>query len=383
MMKRLASILLLVALALPVYGQRAIRGDLADKTTAERADIKSDAITSRDFRGAVNVSKYGVRVVIVSIERIPGGISVFATASIDDKPVGFGPDGTVEIERFNIYNPPILVGDPAGDVIRETEDLGTVRFREDPRAAILEVIAHNVTLLGKDGSNIVPGKRGSTVSTFYPDPDVETNSWDGTGIRGADSGWASMRDGVGDACADSGTITQLARFDGAATENVWNVMVRGIFGFDTSALGSDTIDAAVFSVAGSSKSDVYNQSVVLDVPSPSSTTACSNSDYDATGWDAVEQAARIDVTAYLLSAQYNDFTLNSTGEGNINGSGVTWFGLRLSGDFDNVEPTWSGSEVKVNGYWADNTGTTSDPKLVVTHTASAATFVPQVISGVQ
>src|SRR3990167_1069334 len=35
---------------------------------------------------------------------------------------GFGADGSVEIERFRIYNPPILVDDPNGTIIREWTD---------------------------------------------------------------------------------------------------------------------------------------------------------------------------------------------------------------------------------------------------------------------
>lgn len=49
--------------------------------------------------------------------------------------------------RFRIFNPPTLVPDPAGDVIREEAGPGgrtrTVRYRVDPLAAVAEAIAAN------------------------------------------------------------------------------------------------------------------------------------------------------------------------------------------------------------------------------------------------
>ena len=51
------------------------------------------------------------------IEEIEGGIQIFAQAwNLDGTQVGFGKDGTVDIERFQIINPPILVPDENGDV---------------------------------------------------------------------------------------------------------------------------------------------------------------------------------------------------------------------------------------------------------------------------
>lgn len=102
------------------------------------------------------------------------GIELFAKAWKGDKQLGFGKDGSVEIERFRIFNPPILVDDPNGDIVREwtdekTGELKQRKLREDPIEAIRQTVAHNVKIVGKENAQIVIGKIGNTTSTFYPD----------------------------------------------------------------------------------------------------------------------------------------------------------------------------------------------------------------------
>ena len=102
------------------------------------------------------------------------------------------------------------------------------------------------------------------------------------------------------------------------------------------------------------------------------------------GWNGVEQATGRITIASWSTAGYNNFTLNAAGISNINKTGASWFGTRLSGDFDNSEPVYSASLIaRVNIYLADNTGTTNDPKLVVIHTtpppSSGSIFNQEVI----
>jgi hypothetical protein len=113
---------------------------------------------------------------IVSMRTIEGGVEVFARAwTKEGGQIGFGPDGTVDIERFQIINPPVLVADPAGSIVRTwtDNDTGRVkerRLREDAREALLQSLEHTLSVKKeKFGStNIVPGKVGNTTSTFYP-----------------------------------------------------------------------------------------------------------------------------------------------------------------------------------------------------------------------
>jgi len=114
---------------------------------------------------------------IVEVNTIDGGIEVFARAWNDGNQIGFGEDGTVDIERFRIFNPPILVPDPLGDIVRvgaDTDSSGIVYptciFREDPEAALLESIKHTILVMKNkhDSSQIIVGRVGNTTSTFYP-----------------------------------------------------------------------------------------------------------------------------------------------------------------------------------------------------------------------
>ncbi len=162
---------------------------LTNKTASEKAYIKSREIAGRDFKGEYTNTQYDVRIEIIGeVKEIningKSGIELFAKAWRDDKQLGFGKDGSVDIERFRIFNPPILVDDPNGEIVREWTDeetglLKQRKLREDPLQAIKEVIAHNVTLVGKNNGKIVIGKVGNTTSTFYPDANPETTSVDG------------------------------------------------------------------------------------------------------------------------------------------------------------------------------------------------------------
>ena len=73
---------------------------------------------------------------------------------------------------------------------------------------------------------------------------------------------------------------------------------------------------------------------------------------------------------------YNDFTLNGSGLANIAKIGISKFCAKNKNyDVDGIAPTWSSNQgAAVNGYLADDTGTTRDPKLVVTY--SVATIIP-------
>ena len=145
---------------------------LVNKTSKERDKIKSLEICKFNHRGVFDDVKYGIRVEIIrdiqpiEINGIPG-IEIFAKAWKGAKPLGFGENGSVEIERFRIFNPPILVDDPNGTVIREMDKdpegkiLPARRLREDPIEAIRQSIAHTISLLGKENTGIVIGKIGN------------------------------------------------------------------------------------------------------------------------------------------------------------------------------------------------------------------------------
>lgn len=366
---------------------------IENKISKEKAEIKGREIAKLDFRGEHIDEKTKIKIDIVSINAITGGVEVFARAWKGGKQLGFGKDGSIEIERFRIFNPPVLVSDDNGDIVRIGKDInGKIterKLREDPAEAIRQVIAHNASLVGKEGTNIIKGKIGNTTSTFYPDPNVESTSVDGL-VRGTtvNQTWAAKIAETGSDAFDALTGDASILMTSGGTTNQWNELRRGIFIFDTSAIAdTDTIDSGTFSlasalIAGATKAD--NLSITPDTAlvssAPASNTALVAGDFDSLG--TTEFATRISYANWSASdAVYNDFTLNASGLSNISKTGVSKFGVRNGNyDLDAVAPTWSGSVSSfMRHYYADQTGTANDPKLVVVHSAAAATFTPQII----
>ncbi|MBI3074742.1 MAG: fibronectin type III domain-containing protein [Parcubacteria group bacterium] len=346
---------------------------------SDRATIKGEQIAKIKTIAKVERGDYWIEV--VDMKPRENGVDIFARAwDKNNNLIGFGEDGSVEIEHFIIINPPILVPDLAGEVVRTwTNNDGIVierRYREDLGEALLQSLEHTLSVKKQKygPAYVVPGKIGNTTTTVYPDPDPETNTVDGRIFNAAcDCAWATIRSGAGTGSVDTNTNEDAARIVSGVNTNQWATQVRSIYGFLTSNIpDTDVISSATFSLVGSSVESNFSQSVVVDRNIPASATALAASDFNIGNWDAVEQATgRITIASWSISG-YNDFTLNGTGIGNVNKAGVSWFGIRLSGDFDNSEPTWVGSTAGgVNNHYADQTGTTQDPKLVVEHSAAA------------
>ena len=224
---------------------------------------------------------------------------------------------------------------------------------------------------------IIPiGKVRYTTSTFYPDPNVESTSVDGyAGRDSVDETWATIRAGAGNSASDTDTADYL-QVTSAATENQWRDLYRTFYLFDTSAIGaSSTVSAATLSLYGSSKIDVFSQSVCIVSTTPASNTAIVAGDYGNTS-NTEQTNTRITIASFSTSA-YNDFAFNATGLTNISKTSISKFGGKLSGDVDNSAPTWSVSAAgRARIINADTTGTTTDPKLVVTHAAAAGSVSP-------
>jgi hypothetical protein len=376
---------------------------LTNKNSKEKSLVKAQEISKLNHSGLFNVSEYGVRIEIIG-DVIPikvnelNGIEIFARAWKNGKQLGFGKDGSVEIERFRIFNPPILVSDPNGLIIREGTDDTTLipqqkHFREDPLEAIRQSIAHTVKLVGKENANIIIGKVGNTTSTFYPDANAESTSVDGNVQRaGVQEAFATIVAGAGTTVQDAdpvdGTTNLLegvrARF-GAADPNFSRVG-RDIFLFDTSAIpDTDTISSATFSMygAGSLEQTAINATdrvMHIVATTPASNTALAAADYGQFGTTSF---GSFDPGASFASwaTAYNDFTVNATGLANISKTGITKFGVRLYADMvGSWTSGWGGlgatSDSRLYCQYADTAGTANDPKLVVVHSGAAVTAYP-------
>jgi len=364
--------------------------ELSSKEKANTKGREISRLIKSVPRTNVKFSNADYDIEIISTTPINGGIEVLARAWKDGEQVGFGKDGSIDIERFNIYNPPILVDDPNGDIIREYRDFsvatveGVIRQRtlkEDPLEAILESIAHTISVKKqKFGSGkIIKDKVGNTTSTFYPAAGANSPVDGRVGREGVDEAWSTIRGGAGtDAfSAESGAGAWL-QILGSTTSNQFARVRRNIFGFDTSSLSTDTIDSATFSLYSSNGAAVDNLSVSgvkIDRRVPADTAALATGDYAVAGWANVAQSdTEITVANFMNGvAGYKDWALNATGLGNVNGSGLSWYGARFGNDLDNSAPSWGSNQAsQITFYFADETGTTSDPKLVVEHSEATS-----------
>lgn len=289
-------------------------------------------------------------------------------------PVGFGHDGSVETERFRFVGDlPLYYIDYGQLPTLERDDDGHLytKYPEiyDPLVAFRRQLEHTISVVARDGSNIVKGKIGNTTTTVYPDADPESSTVDGRVERlSVDEAWATIRSGNGNSATDNCTNCAAAAYNVSATTNQFQNIRRGQFVFDTSAVSTDVVRSATFSLYGSSKYDTGVDAPELCVVggNTGSDTALAAADYQATG--TTEWATNRITYANWDTAGYNDFTLNSTGESNINGSGNTDIAAILDFDLDNVAPTWgSGYTAGFSPFHADNGS--NKPKLVVVHTA--------------
>lgn len=363
-----------------------IREQIKNLSASERVSRKGDAVVTK-ARWVTYVSgEYSIE--IRKVEKIEGGVQVFARAWKNGNPVGFGSDGTVEIERFQIFNPPVMV--PDGTCTEEIITLGsrqettcTPNYREDPEEALRRELAHTIKLVGKEGNKIVAGKVGNTTSTFYPDANPETSSVDGYVGRDAGAeGWATVRGGAGTNADDTGIGYVATQDSGGTTASLF----RGILVFNTAAIpDTDTISSATLSLygrAGSDQSCTSNAQTGLNFTSssPASNTALAATDYPVANFGSTAFLDTAFTFASFSTGAYNDGVLNASGIANISVTGVSKFAARLGGDISNTEPTCSGAQAaEYRSESADFAGTTSDPKLVVVHAVAATSDFGTVI----
>ena len=194
----------------------------------------------------------------------------------------------------------------------------------------------------------------------------------------ANEDWNTIRNGAGTNAYPSdasGWITGLWSING----DVFTYLYRGYELVDTSAIPDDvTITAAEWNLyfVGHTTAMVINETldlnVVSGIPTADNNLVASDfniSHFGTTVWGELSWNNGID-------GQYNAIALNSAGLSNINKTGLSRFGFRLSGDVSGTAPTGASNTDAQHVYWdwylADQTDTTQDPKLVVTYTIAVS-----------
>lgn len=312
---------------------------------------------------------------IVEVNPNDKGVEVFARVwDKDKKQFGFGDDGSVDIERFVFVNPPILVPDKAGSIVKTNPanyELGipttTTTYREDPKEAILYALEKTIEVKQNKftSEKIVVEKRGNTTYTIYPTAD--TNIWFSTNTIGTPT-WAAWRGYTG----STGILTDYPSASIPLQEitkqsNCGWRGTRFYFSYDTSSV-SGTISAVSTSVTVQSQTNnSYNDGndfysitgASLDTPGSIGT-----GDFDSfSDTEMHDSGERKDMTGISGTQTW---TFNSTGIAAINTSGYTDLALREGHDVLNSEP--SGSCPTYNRtyfYMSEQTGTSTDPVLVI------------------
>ena len=286
-----------------------------------------------------------MKIEIIKKNIIENGIEVFAKAwDVKGKQIGFGKDGTIDIERFIFRN---IKDRPLEPELKDTIRIG-----------------------GKDGKNIIKGKVGNTVSTFYP-------SFDAIVKRIATESITSLRDGAG--TASDGTINsfEIDLAGAVSATPTFKRMTRAVIEWDTSALpDTDVIDSAVFSFYGTGGFNEFTGNVpafAITQGALATAGAVVNGDYDS-NVGATRFASDIAFASLSLAGAYNDMALNATGIAAISKTGDTLICCKTSSDADGSAPTVAidNKEFRVEFSPVEVAGTTQDPKLVVTHSVAPA-----------
>lgn len=309
---------------------------------------------------------------IVETNLIDGGIEIFARAWKNGVQLGFGKDGTIDIERFRVFNPPVLVDDVLGDIIIPAStdpQTGSViperRLREDAEEAILQSLTQTIATVGIEGTNILAGSRGNTTDTFY------SGGGDGK-LRNNNASFATASQATAAASVDNTGSSYVWFGDSGGTKYI----DRAFFPFDTSAIAdTDTIDSATFSVwnnkdaSNSVTGDNYSWNIYGQ--SQASDTTLAVADYDT--YDTTEFSTAKNTATFVAGATgYYNYTLNASGLAAISKTSYSKFALINTNDYrlGNTAPT---QPQNLYVFFSESAGTTNDPKLVVVHSAAAPT----------
>ena len=212
--------------------------------------------------------------------------------------------------------------------------------------------------------------------TVYPDADAESTSFDGY-VLDDNATWATAQ---GSSTADGNDDSDTTLVLGARHNGSLYRISRAIVLFDTSFIASSnaTVDAATLSLWFTTKNDGDNDAQAyfsIVSSTPASNTGISNNDYDQVG-DSIDNPTKnsddVDITD-ITTGQYTNFTLNATGLGNVSKTGVSKFGVREGHDMEDVAVASSTDNLCICSS-ADHTGTSQDPKLVVTYTSDIPLF---------
>lgn len=290
-------------------------------------------------------------------------------------------DGTITArlvrsdETTAISTTPTAVNSPISGTYTQTDFTPTLTGTHsvaDWNGARLEITFTHSANQTPDTQNQMFVTSAEVVVNYTPTP----TTTDGSVRRSSvDEGWTTLTAGAGTSQSSDQAAVTAWFMQASATTNQWQGLTRTIYTFDTSAIGAGaTISAAVFSLASYDAASLDNLSATptTDIygATPGDNAALAASDYGQCGATSYTGSPVAWASLDLTDTNYNDFTFDATGRAAINGSGITALSVRNANyDVADTPPTWSsGQQSQWFVYHADQAGTTTDPKLVVTYT---------------
>jgi hypothetical protein len=351
-------------------------------TTRATALLLDETVATLDIGKQVKTKKDNYTIEIVKTNPIDGGIEVFAKAwTLNGKPIGFGEDGSIEIERFRIFNAPVLVPDGTKSTTTFKGEVAVVdNFKVDAKEALLEIVDHAISVKKQrfEDSKIEIGKVGNTTDVYYP----SASAVDGAvGRDGINETWANIRAGAGTYSASTGAQDGFY-YSSSATTNQYSGMYYSIITFDTSSIpDTDTISSATFAVKAQASANTFSSACTagLYAQTTGSNTTLATTDYPNFGTTALSDTTFIVGSTFSTSA-YNNFALNASGIANVSkvapstANTLSKFSVSPKEFVDNTAPTWASSKV-CNGttYFLESV---NDPSLTVEHSAPAVVAPP-------
>lgn len=333
---------------------------LQGKNRAEIANIKANeiALIASTPRDRVNFNKSIYDIEITSIEAFDGGVTVLARAWQNGKQIGFG-DGTVDLEKFILFNPPILVPDGTTRTVMNPTlgEMVTINNHvENPRLALQQRLVAILDAKKQkfNDSRIVPDKVGNTTLNQVVTQDAYISVTNQTT-------WALAHDATSGTLSNDAFLALLARSQTASNHDIR----RAGLTFDTSSIGADSISSATLSVYHTTaQAQISVDATTVDAVAftPADATSLVGDDYDQFGTTVLDDVPVLSVT----DDAYHNFTIPT---GSINASGYTSLGLRLGEDTDNNTSTGTDNNMQFSS--SDVAGSSEDPILTVEHTASA------------
>ena len=341
----------------------------------KRQIIMEKGVELEKIGSVIKTTRPKLKIEIESITATYFGCEVYVKAwDLNDTPIGFGKDGSIEIERIRLAMNQGLsfmyVKDPVGEVsISERNEKGIeviTKMRQDPKEALMRRLENVITDIGTVGSKIKVGTRGNTVTVI--DITVSTSA---CMAIDANATWA----GAHDAAVAGGRYVMIAT--GNANQ-LHSSLIGGTYyirrneeRFDTSVIGAGQVVSGLthtMYVNGSGCGDVdgYTVDFLDNTNNANIGTPSALEDYNDFGATPLISKDMTDYFNAGANVTTQDFGVYDV----VDVTGTTRIGQRFSGDIADTAPTGS------NVIRLDATG--DNPYITVTHAVGGITINPAV-----